>query len=267
MKLAYVRTEALASEVYHDLAWIAESAESLHANSVHNKKNKANETPARFGRIQVSTASHLAPTLSRESAINFDELSQNVIQARRENGTRVLALTSATSGEGSSTIAYFLALKLVQAAIIRKAGVLLIDANPFRPQQHHFFGIPQQAGLVKISLGTDSLARQDSLYLLTSRISPAQWGKFIKAGTYESLINKLRKKFEFIILDAPAILPHPDSARLCRISDGALLVVNNNEPERDEIAAASRRLSQHNVKTLGIVFNNVSNSNSNKNIN
>lgn len=267
MKLAHVRTDDLSSEAYHDLAWITESAESLHANSAPDKKIRAKEAPSRFGRIHVSTVMHIVQEMSQELSTNFDELGQNVIGARRKNGTQVLALTSATSGEGSSTIAYFLALKLAQAEISRNAGVLLIDANPFQPRQHHFFGIPQQAGLVKIALGIDSNTRQASLHLLTSRIHPMQWGKFIETGKYNSLITKLRKKFEFIIIDAPAVLPHSETAKLSRISDGVLLVVNNNALEQKEIAAARQRLSENNVRTLGIVLNNVGNSYSNKIIN
>jgi len=268
MKLAYRYHENSYKEEYSDLEWISQATQERNQDSAVSQKIKnarALPLPAKDNKPNVV---HTMPELNRELEENFKTLSENVAQANAEDGTQVFTITSATSGEGSSTIAYFLALKLAQQKSNqsrtqngqeKKNGVLLIDANPRRPVQHQFFGIHQQAGLANISLvdsKTSYADRENDLYLLTSRTSAAQWRRLIESGRFQSLINKLRSKFEYILIDAPSVLGNPETAALSKLTDGVLLIIKNNPLRREVIVAARHQLSINNVKILGAVFNN-----------
>lgn len=201
------------------------------------------------------------PVLNREQEANFEALAGNLIDASLDKGTRVLTVTSAAPRQGTSTIVYFLALKLAQKQDGRngKNSVLIIDANSRRPAQHTFFRLGQQAGLARIRLTNPNggnANEQSELFVLTSRLSPAGWRTFIESGKFSFMLKKLQAEFDYILIDAPSVLGNPDTVVVSQATDGVLLVVHNNPLRRDVVAAARQELEDNNVTILGVVFNN-----------
>ena len=157
----------------------------------------------------------------------------------------VVVVTSAVPGEGKSTtvsnLGYVLADDLGKST-------LLIDCDFKRPVLHAYNNVPSKPGLVEAIYGdaqlTDCLHGVSESFL---RILPAgrrdhQLVDIGKIPQINSFITSLKDKFEFIILDAPPILPLADMNLLASMADMLLVVIRVDSTPREIVQRAIKRL-------------------------
>jgi receptor protein-tyrosine kinase len=68
------------------------------------------------------------------------------------------------------------------------------------------------------------------------------------------LLQDLRQTFDFVVIDAPPLLPVSDAAVLAGETDGALLVVRHGHTKRDQVEAAMETLRAVNARLVGSVL-------------
>ena len=157
----------------------------------------------------------------------------------------VVVVTSAVPGEGKSTtvsnFGYVLADDLGKST-------LLIDCDFKRPVLHAYNNVPSKPGLVEAIYGdaqlTDCIHNVSESFL---RILPAgrrdhQLVDIGKIPQINSFITSLKDKFEFIILDAPPILPLADMNLLAAMADMLLVVIRVNSTPQEIVQRAIKRL-------------------------
>lgn len=220
--------------------------------------------------------------LPQEVVENFAMLKQNVQMAHAEQGVQVITITSSVPGEGCSTISYYLSLMLAQSVHSnnhvtntdrdvystsneqiepRKSGILVIDGNLNKPNLHLLFGIDQQHGVNEFVLTASTKDKY------TINISPNHFN-FITSGKtnsnsqdiwvsmrIKSLMEKLRSQFEYILIDAPPVIGHPETLALSKLTDGVLFVVKANQTRWEIIDEARGQLQETGAKVLGVVLN------------
>jgi len=69
------------------------------------------------------------------------------------------------------------------------------------------------------------------------------------------LIDLLKEKFDFIILDTPALLSVTDAAVLAPTVDNVILVVAQGQTQRGDVQAVRQQLSNVRVKSMEVVVN------------
>lgn len=227
--------------------------------------------------LPVKTHSFIPELMLPENvAKDFYLLKDNIQKARATRGTKIITVTSAVDGEGCSTVAYFLTLMLSQSiegtmgfganggppsGKNGKNGVLLMDANVGKPILHHIFGVNQKEGLKKIWLngfaknGRLKKVCRLHLHLLTACSSQDRWKAIVHNGALRRLISDMRDQFEYVIIDAPPVIGHPETLALSKISDGVLLVLKAKKTPSDMIAEVKRRLRSADANILGAVLN------------
>src|SRR5262249_60175754 len=114
--------------------------------------------------------------------------------------TRVVMVTSGTTGEGKTTLAGHLASSLARAG--RKT--LLIDGDLRSPSAHQLFELPMQPGFSEVLLGevemTDALqpTTLDGLWLMAA----GQWDREVLQALardgLEGIFEKLQEEFDFL---------------------------------------------------------------------
>ncbi|WP_306888057.1 GumC family protein [Ancylobacter amanitiformis] len=173
-----------------------------------------------------------------------------------DNPPQVIELTSASPGEGKTSLAIALA---VSAATSGKR-VLLIDCDLRRPSVSQQFGLTERAGLVELLAQTASsegiLYRDKSsgLYVLGSGAKTQSPPDLLSSGRMQSLVEQLRQSFDLIVLDAPPIGPVVDAAVLAPIADKLVFVVRWNSTAREFVRHSLERLAGDR-KVCGIAFN------------
>jgi Mrp family chromosome partitioning ATPase len=216
--------------------------------------------------------------LPNELTKEFSMLKQKVQQAHAEHGKQIIGITSSVPGEGRTAIAYFLALLLSQALNglysewdkkffkddfqpVRKQGVLLIDGNLERPMLHRLFNTAQSPGLTDFffNANTNSIFPRsvtvNHLYLITAGSGNGNRYDIWALERMKKLFVKLKKNFEYILIDAPPVLEHPETLSLCKLADGVLLVVKANLTRLEVINEAKQQLQEAGAKVLGVVLN------------
>jgi len=143
----------------------------------------------------------------------------------------VVAVTSAIKGEGKTTTVVNLGYTLARDFGKR---VLLLDCDFVFPELKHFSETPTKYGLVDCFRG-DILVEEamTSFPDIPCWIMPAgECGPgstdLLKTGPFDRVLSQLREKFDYILLNAPPILPVATMNVLERHTDLLLLVVRAN---------------------------------------
>ncbi len=71
------------------------------------------------------------------------------------------------------------------------------------------------------------------------------------------LCKQLCQDFDMILVDSPPILPVADALQIGQQVDGVLLSVLCHVSRLDTLYAASQRLDELNIRTMGVVINGV----------
>jgi succinoglycan biosynthesis transport protein ExoP len=175
-----------------------------------------------------------------------------------EQGTTVM-VTSATEGTGKSTFTMLLSESLARSG----KNVLLIDADFRKKTLTRQFDLDKKAGLIQ-SLNQGSAARH---YIYKTEEIPGL--SFMPAGTqsnngtpfeetangdFSLHIDKLRSKYNIILLDSPPVLPVADAAILSGQVDGTIIVERELVSRRIDVINALVRLNSAGGRFLGTVF-------------
>jgi tyrosine-protein kinase Etk/Wzc len=74
---------------------------------------------------------------------------------------------------------------------------------------------------------------------------------------FDSLLNRLRERASFILLDSPPILAFADGLTLAALAGAAVLAVRSGTVTRREAQQAVSRLRDIGVNVLGVALNDV----------
>lgn len=172
------------------------------------------------------------------------------------HGNKVIAVTSTQKGEGKSITSVNLAIVMAEDT---KKKVLLIDGDMRKPSIHTFFNCKSEYGLVDLltnKIDIESVLIPSGINNLT--ILPA--GKpvespsdIVAAPQLKEGIERLKKKFDYIIVDSPPIMPFADMNILGDVVDGILLIVKAETTPKERVLEALKSLNKENI--IGVVLN------------
>ncbi len=180
-----------------------------------------------------------------------------VKMTKRERFENLIAVTSATAGEGKSMTAVNLAASLADEF---DHTVLLVDADLRRPSIHRYLGLGASKGLSDCLLeGLDVgefLIRTDigKLSVLPAGTAMPNPAELFSSETMRALFQEIKSRYadRYIIIDTPPVLPFAETRSIAGFVDGVVLVVKEGQPSLEQIQAAIDALDN---KVLGIVYN------------
>lgn len=179
-----------------------------------------------------------------------------------ETDNRVIQITSPVPGDGKSTVASNLAITIAQSG----RSVLLIDADMRRPRIGKLFKTQSELGLADLLRGDATLREVlfdgpiPNLGLLASTLPASNPAELLSSVAFGSLIESLRDKYEYIIIDTPPLLAVSDAASVAARADAVLLTVRLRRNAKPLAMQASQMLIDMGVRPLGIVVNGITNS-------
>lgn len=175
---------------------------------------------------------------------------------------QLIVFTSPEPGDGKTTVACNLSIAM--AEIGRK--VLLIEGDLRRSRLHKVFGAPNDNGLADL-LWTDipletvplsHLVREtgvSGLYLLPGGCCGVNPANLFYSPRMERLLNRFRKEFDTIMIDAPPMIYLADARVLGRYADGVILVVRAGQTTAESALFARQRFAEDGTRILGAVLN------------
>jgi Mrp family chromosome partitioning ATPase len=160
-----------------------------------------------------------------------DELYRSIYTSVTFESSDVLAVTSAISGEGKSTTALGLAVTAAQDAPDRR--VLLVEADIDRPVLARDFDVEPSPGLIDCLLSDQPV--QDAyratylrnLHLVPAGIPNGTSGRLLRSPRIGRVLEAMKRSYDLIILDGPAVLVNSDAVRLSDLAGGTVFVVRS----------------------------------------
>ena len=146
------------------------------------------------------------------------------------NPSRLIAVTSATRGDGKTTVVRRLGAAFAETG----SRTLMVSADLRRPELDRVFGLPSDGGL-SVLLGnanghrgtraTSHIDRVDeNLYVLPSGPPPADPAGGLTNDVVGSLFERLRQlDFEYVLFDLPPLIAAAETQLFVRHADAALL--------------------------------------------
>ena len=189
-------------------------------------------------------------------------LTSILLPSQEGDRPRVVVLTSASPGDGKTTVACNLSIAM--AEIGRR--VLLIDGDLRRPRLNKLFGMANSWGLSDVlwadtPLETVPLSHlvHDTevcgLSLLPGGSCGGNPANLFYSPRMSRLLTRLRMEFDMIMIDAPPMIHLADARVLGRFADGVILVVRAGQTTTESALLASQRFAEDGTRVLGTVLN------------
>lgn len=172
---------------------------------------------------------------------------------------KVIMVISSVKGEGKSTVAANLAHSI--AATQQK--VLMIDADLRDPSIHRMFYLANRKGLTDLICSKtddkppDEFISRFNPYLdiLTSGFKPPNPSELLASRRMKSILEHMRKQYDYIIIDTPPFLFISDALALSKYVDGSILVSRYAFTTKEILKNAKEKLKLANIQPLACILN------------
>src|SRR5262245_51001211 len=192
-------------------------------------------------------------------AEQYRALRHTIEQLHKSRDLSIVAVSSPGVGDGKSTTAINLAGALAQA---QDARVLLVDADLRRPSADKLLALGSSHGpglvnrILDSSLTLERVARPrppfDLSVIPAGHVPPSPY-EILKSPRLGELLEEARRRYDYIVVDAPPLCPVQDCRVIAHWVDGFLLVVAAHHTPRRLVGEALNVVDRS--KILGIVFN------------
>lgn len=188
----------------------------------------------------------------------FRMLTSNLQLLEGQGLAQVVVITSATHGEGKSTVAVNLAVAAAQGG----QKVLLVDGDLRHPQQHHLWKVSNGIGLSSLLQRETQFPESvvevaENLELLVAGPQHENPAALLGSPAMAEVIAHWFSLYDLVIVDSTAITQSAESTLLAKMADGSILVVRPQVTTEAELKQAQDMLSQSQQRVLGMVLNGV----------
>lgn len=175
-----------------------------------------------------------------------------------EQKCRVIGITSAMAHEGKTTTAINLAYDMMKAG----KRVLLIDADMRMSNVVRILNINKAPGLSNLLVGVkdgdryvQNSALIDGLPIISCGSIPPNPSELLSSKRMEVLLESLKERYDYIILDLPPIAAVSDALIVSKLTDGMVVVVRQDYSDKRLLDDAIRQLRFNDANIIGIVLN------------
>ncbi|WP_062304479.1 polysaccharide biosynthesis tyrosine autokinase [Demequina subtropica] len=214
-----------------------------------------------LGGIAFDPRARQRPLIVHEDALSiraesFRTLRTNLQFLDADRAEKRFVLTSSVPSEGKSTTAANLAITLADAG----ARVLLVGADLRRPKIASYMSIEDAVGLTDVLIGRVDLEHavqrwgHSDLYLLPAGSIPPNPSELLGSSLMERLVDRLDADYDYVLYDAPPLLPVTDAAVLARLVGSTVLVVAAGRTHTHQVDNAIASLETVGAPLSGMVL-------------
>jgi capsular exopolysaccharide synthesis family protein len=177
----------------------------------------------------------------------------NVLYSIADESVKAIEVTSASLSEGKTVVAGNLAIAIAQTG----QRVLLIDADMRRPTLHELFHLKRDPGLSNLLVGTSKASDVvqasgvRNLWVLPSGHRPPNPPELLGSQRFKTMMATIAEHFDWVILDAPPIMPVTDACVLADDTTGVVFVVGAERVSRQVARRALEQLGNVNARLIG----------------
>ena len=217
-----------------------------------NKKKDSKESEQDYLKNLITKNDPKAPASEA-----FREIRTNLHYKSVDKQLKTIVVTSPSLGDGKTVTSVNMAVTLAKSG----KKVLVIDADLRKPKVHLYFGIPNEKGLTNIIKGDidediNVLELKDvpNLSVIPSGPIPPNPAEILSSNKMQKLLENLKDKYDFILIDTPPVGQVTDAAILAGIADGTILVFACSQTRIDMAKRAKKALESVSTNIIGTVL-------------
>ncbi len=210
------------------------------------------------GRSEIVEQNDLSPMAE---AFRILITNMNFMLPKKEKG-KVVFVTSTVKGEGKTFTSVNLSLTMASS----KNKVIIIGADIRNPQLQRYN--PSRKGLDGLTeflyddeTTLDKIVHQSSfnpyLDVIYSGSIPPNPTELLSNGRYEDLINQLKPRYDYIIVDTAPLMLVTDTFLSADLADATIYVTRSGITEKSLIDFANKQIAANKIKNVGFVLNDV----------
>ena len=181
-----------------------------------------------------------------------------LLHAAKAQSMQVIMVTSATQGEGKTSLSSQLATSMAAAGM----RTLMLDCDLRNPSLHKLFDVPVSPGCSEVLLQEIDVSdavhptSEPNLWLIPAgNCSHRVISALAQGHPLDTLFNRLRGQFDFIIVDSCPVLPVADTLLVGQHVDGVIISVMQDVSQMPKVSNASEKLAVLSIPLLGAVVN------------
>ena len=173
--------------------------------------------------------------------------------------SKVIAISSTVSGEGKT----FVAINFAGVLAFNNKNVIILDFDLRKPKIHVGFNTDNEKGvssiLLKINKPDECIRRSSipNLHFITAGPTPINPSELILTNETDELIEYLKTKYDYIIMDTPPIGLVSDAMKPLQYADYPIYVIRANYSKRSYIYNIEKLYYENNLRYMSIILNNV----------
>ena len=187
----------------------------------------------------------------------YQSLRTALIFARRDDSGQAVLVTGTAPQEGKTSTIINLA-KLLAAS---GEKTLVLDLDLRRAQVHRRLGVSKEPGLSDYFIKREDLDRlvqptkSPNLFVLTAGALPPNPPALIARKQMGELLDRLRRHFDWILVDSPPLASVTDALLIARYCDLVIYVVQYNKIDKRAIKRNIQALRKATSNLIGVVMN------------
>jgi capsular exopolysaccharide synthesis family protein len=173
------------------------------------------------------------------------------------DGAKTLMITSSVSGEGKT----FCSLNIATVFALSEKKTVIIGLDLRKPKLFDEFNLTNEVGIVNYLIkqkNVDEIINHTHIPFLDVIISgpiPPNPAEMIMSDRMKDLIDELKQKYDYIILDTPPVGIVSDALELAQYSDVVLYIVRQNFTKKEMITSLNNRVKRGELNNTSIILN------------
>ena len=173
------------------------------------------------------------------------------------SGSKTLMLTSSISGEGKT----FCSINIATVFALSEKKTIILGLDLRKPKIFDDFNIKNDIGAVNYLIGQKGLdeviqkTHIPYLDVITSGPIPPNPSELIMGESMKEMMDELKKRYDYIILDTPPVGLVSDALELAQYSDVTLYVVRQNFTKKEMLTLLNNRTKRGELSNISIIFN------------
>jgi capsular exopolysaccharide synthesis family protein len=185
------------------------------------------------------------------SSLQFLYKKQNLL------GTKTLMLTSTISGEGKT----FCSINIATVFALSEKKTVIIGLDLRKPKIFKDFDLKNEVGVVNYLIGQKTLSEITNktkipyLDVITSGPIPPNPSELIMSDAMREMMDELKAKYDYIILDTPPIGLVTDAVELATFADIVIYVMRQNITKKGMPNLVNNMVKRGELSNVSIVLN------------
>lgn len=182
---------------------------------------------------------------------------QFLYKQQKLDGAKTLMITSSVSGEGKT----FCSLNIATVFALSEKRTVILGLDLRKPKLFDEFNLTNEVGVVNYLIKqktVDEIINHTHIPFLDVIISgpiPPNPAEMIMSDGMKDLIEELKHKYDYIILDTPPVGLVSDALELAQYCDVTLYIVRQNFTKKEMITLLNNRIKRGELNNTSIILN------------